>query len=57
MFLQVGLGVAPVCLEEAVGAVPRDEQRFRPAPDRAGQPEQPVRVSEAGGLRQVVTGG
>ena len=52
----VRLGAAPVCLEEAVGAVPRDEHRFRPAPDRAGQPRQPARVSHAGGLRQVVTG-
>ncbi len=29
---------------------------FRPAPDRVGQPRQPGRVGEAGGLWQVVAG-
>ena len=56
MFLQVCLGPAPVRLEEAVGAVPRDEHRLRPAPDRPGQPRQPARVVNAGDLRQVVPG-
>src|SRR5436190_11822161 len=52
--VQVRLGPAPVGLEEAVSAIPRNEHRLHPGSDRAGQ-----LGSEAGAggndLRQVVT--
>src|SRR5258708_2330240 len=37
ILFQVCLGPAPVGLEEAVSAVPRNEHRFHPGSDRAGQ--------------------
>src|SRR5438477_9778607 len=36
VIVQVCLGPAPVSLEEAVGAVPRNEHRLRAGADRAG---------------------
>ena len=57
VFVQVRLGPAPVGLEEAVSAVPRDEHRLRPGPDRAGQLGQRGPAGEkAGELGQVVAG-
>src|SRR2546430_13744694 len=37
VLLQVRLGPAPIGLEEAVSAVPRNEHRLHPGSDRAGQ--------------------
>src|SRR5438445_7253424 len=53
--VQVCLGPAPVGLEEAVGAVPRNEHRLYTGSDCAGQlgKRRPA-DEEVGGLRQVV---
>src|SRR5438105_11076587 len=55
MIVQVCLGPAPVGLEEAVSAVPRNEHRLYPCSDRAGQlgKRRPA-DEEVGDLGQVV---
>ena len=57
VLVQVCLGPAPVGLEEAVSAVPRDEHRFHPGSDRVGQLGQRWPGPDAVGsdLGQVVT--
>src|SRR5215471_15887610 len=56
MIVQVCLGSAPVGLEEAVSAVPRDEHRLHPGSDCAGQLSQRrPPCDEVSDLRQVVT--
>jgi hypothetical protein len=48
MYLQVGLGPTPVCLKEAVGAVPRDEYWVPPGP-RSRRPAAAARSRRQGG--------
>src|SRR5450755_3881698 len=55
MIVQVCLGPAPVGLEEAVRAVPRNEHRLYPGSDRAGQlGQRRPPYEEVSDLRQVV---
>ena len=57
VFVQVRLGPAPVGLEEAVSAVPRDEHRLHAGSDRAGQLGQRRPADEeVSDLGQVVAG-
>ena len=53
MIVQVCLGPAPVGLEEAVGAVPRNDHRLRAGSDRAGQFADPLPLLRAASLRAV----
>src|SRR5215467_3751951 len=56
ILVQVRLGPAPVGLEEAVSAVPRNEHRLHPGSDRAGQlGQRRPPCDEVSDLRQVVT--